>query len=179
MAETMLLRMPAAMLLGALLGWWAARRVAPAWGALFSVAALVLASFVMPFWMLPVMMDKAAAEPAYCAARDASLALAGAGAALCFEHWSPLLRHLWVLEQVGMLLRYAVWYGMAPVALCTAWDAGPQRTVGWGLLAGAAVLAGGYLALCLRVRGLDASLEARAGRAVWVGRRGRRSFTDT
>ena len=43
MAETMLLRMPAALLLGALLGWLARRHVAEPTRALFGVAALVLA----------------------------------------------------------------------------------------------------------------------------------------
>ena len=70
MAETMFLRMPAAMLLGALLGWVARRHIPVESRTMLSVVALVLASFVMPFWMLPVMMDKAEAELGVRIARD-------------------------------------------------------------------------------------------------------------
>ena len=148
----MFLRMPAAMLLGALLGWAARHHIPGQTRVLFSVAALVLASLVMPFWMLPVMMDKAEAVPLFRVGRDVSLALAGAATVICFATWAPVLRHLWVLEQVGMLVRYAVWYGFAPVALCTAWDASAQETVGQGLLAASLLLGAAYLVLCWRAR---------------------------
>jgi len=151
-AETMFLRMPAAMLLGALLGWVARHHIPGQTRATFSIAALVLASFVMPFWMLPVMMDKAEAVQLFRVARDVSLASTGAATVICFSTWAPVLRHLWVLEQVGMLLRYAVWYGFAPVALCTAWDAGAQKTVGQGLVAASLLLGGAYLARCWHAR---------------------------
>lgn len=144
MVEAML-RMPAAMLIGVLLGWIAKRYIPPPTRDLLNVAALVLASLVMPFWMLPVMMDKAEAMPLYYIARDASLALTGALTVVCFSRWAPVLRHLWVLEQVGMLMRYAVWYGFAPVALCTAWDAGSQEAVGRGLFVAALMLGCGYV----------------------------------
>ena len=146
----MLLRMPAAMLFGMLLGWAARRHVSNQARSMISLAALVLASFVMPFWMLPLMMDKAEALPLFRMARDGSLALAGAATVICFGTWAPVLRHLWVLEQAAMLVRYAVWYGYAPVALCTAWDASAQETVGRGLLAAAVLLAGACLARCWR-----------------------------
>ncbi len=146
----MFLRMPAAMLLGALLGWGARRHIAVETRTMLSVVALVLASFVMPFWMLPVMMDKAEAELGVRVARDVSLALSGTATVLCFSIWAPVLRHLWVLEQVGMLVRYAVWFAFAPVALCTAWDAGDQIAVGQGLLAASLLLAGAYLTQCWR-----------------------------
>lgn len=81
------------------------------------------------------MMDKAEAMPLFRAARDLTLVLTGAATVICFSTWAPVLRHLWVLEQVGMLARHAVWYGFAPVALCTAWDAIAQETVGHGLFA--------------------------------------------
>ena len=68
-------------------------------------------------------------------------------------------RHLWVLAQVGMLARYAFWYGFAPVVLCTAWDANPQETVEHGLTAAALLLGGAYLALCWHTKHC-----ARAGR---------------
>jgi hypothetical protein len=148
----MFLRMPAAMLLGALLGWVARRHIPVRTRAMLSVAALVLASFVMPFWMLPVMMDKAEAELVVRVARDVSLALSGTTTVICFSFWAPLLRHLLVLEQVGMLVRYAVWFAFAPVALCTAWDAGDQKAVGQGLLAASFLLGGACLAYCWRSR---------------------------
>ena len=50
-----------------------------------------------------------------------------------------------------MLVRYAVWFALAPVALCTAWDAGDQIAVGQGLLAASLLLAGAYLAQCWRI----------------------------
>ena len=140
------------MLLGALLGWVAKRHIAVETRTVLSVAALVLASFVMPFWMLPVMMDKAEAELGVRVARDVSLALSGTATVICFSIWAPLLRHLLVLEQVGMLMRYAVWFAFAPVALCTAWDARAQQAVGQGLLAGSFLLGGAYLAYCWRSR---------------------------
>ena len=121
------------MLLGALLGWIASRHIPGPARAMFGVAALVLASLVMPFWMLPLMMDKAEAAPLLRAARDISLAFTGAATVACYATWAPVLRHLWVLEQLSMLVRYAVWYGFAPVALCTAWDAEAQEVVGYGL----------------------------------------------
>ena len=141
MAEIMFVRMPAAMLLGALAGWLAQRHLARESRAMLGIAALVLASLAMPFWMLPVMMDRAAAWPGYAVGRDVSLALAGAVVVACFGTWAPVVRHLWALEQLAMLVRYAIWYGYAPVALCTAWDVDVQQSVGRGLLAAAALLA--------------------------------------
>ena len=56
-------------------------------------------------WTLPVMMDKAEAMPLFRAARDLTLVLTGAATVICFSTWAPVLRHLWVLAQVGMLAR--------------------------------------------------------------------------
>lgn len=150
MAEIMFVRMPMALLLGALAGWLAKRRMSVQAREMLSIAALVLASIVMPFWMLPVMMDRAAAVPAYGVGRDVSLALTGAAIVVCHSTWAPVMRHLWALEQVAMLVRYAIWYGFAPVALCTAWDAEAQVAVGRGLLAMSLVLAGAYVLLWWR-----------------------------
>lgn len=144
MAEIMFVHMPAALLLGAFAGWMASLRVSMQARQMLSLAALVLASIAMPFWMLPIMMDRAAAVQGYAAARDASLALTGAATVICYAEWAPVLRHLWVLEQVAMLVRYAVWYGFSTVALCTAWDADVQRTVAWGLVAMSLLIAGVY-----------------------------------
>jgi hypothetical protein len=152
----MFLRMPVAILLGALLGWIAAGYIPAHSRAMFNLAALVLASLIMPFWMLPVMMDKAEALLQFRIGRDISLAFSGAATVICFSTWAPVLRHLWVLEQVGMLTRYAVWYGFAPVALCTAWDAGTQEKVGQGLVAASLLLGGTYLAQYVRTRGARA-----------------------
>ena len=129
MVEIMLLRMPVAMLLGAVLGCAARRYIPQPTREVFSIAALLLASLVMPFWMLPMMMDRTEADALVRAAREFSLELTGAGSVICFSTWAPMLRHLLVLEQVGMLARYTVWYGFAPVALCTAWDNSVQATV--------------------------------------------------
>ena len=104
----------------------------------------------MPFWMLPVLMDRAEALPLLRVARDLSLAAAGAATLLCFSTWAPVLRQLWVLEQIGMLVRYAVWYGLAPTALCTAWDADAQAAVARGLLAAALLLGGAWALWCWR-----------------------------
>ena len=150
MAELMFVHMPAALLLGALAGWLAKRSMPVQAREVLSIAALVLASIVMPFWMLPVMMDRAAAFPAYGVARDVSLALTGAAIVVCHSTWAPVIRHLWALEQVAMLVRYAIWYGFAAVALCTAWDADAQNAVGRGLLAMSFLFAGAYVLLWWR-----------------------------
>ena len=42
------------------------------------------------------------------------------------------------------------WFAFAPVALCTAWDAGEQEAVGQGLLAASLLLGGAYLTQCWR-----------------------------
>ena len=150
MAELMFVHMPAALLLGAFAGWLARRRMPVQAREMLSIAALVLASLVMPFWMLPVMMDRAVAFPAYGVARDVSLALTGAAIVVCHSTWAPVIRHLWALEQLAMLVRYAIWYGFAAVALCTAWDADAQYTVGRGLLAMSLLFAGAYVLLWWR-----------------------------
>lgn len=51
-----------------------------------------------------------------------------------------------------MLLRYASWYGLARVALRTAWDASAQAAVGQGRLAASLLMGSDYLALCWRAR---------------------------
>lgn len=150
MAEIMFGHMPAALLLGALAGWFGRRRVPVQMREVLSIAALVLASIVMPFWMLPVMMDRAVSFPIYGVARDLSLALTGAAIVVCHSTWAPVVRHLLVLEQVAMLVRYAIWYGFAAVALCTAWDADAQFAVGRGLLVLSLLLTGGYVLLWWR-----------------------------
>jgi hypothetical protein len=151
----MFVRMPAALLLGALAGWLAQRRLPAQAPGMLSIAALVLASIAMPFWMLPVMMDRAAAYQAYGVARDVSLALTGAAIVVCHSSWAPVIRHLWALEQVAMLVRYAIWYGFSAVALCTAWDADAQQAVGRGLLAMSLLLAGAYVLMWSRARTRD------------------------
>ena len=150
MAELMFVHMPAALLLGAFAGWLARRRMPVQAREMLSIAALVLASLVMPFWMLPVMMDRAVAFPAYGVARDVSLALTGAAIVVCHSTWAPVIRHLWALEQLAMLVRYAIWYGFAAVALCTAWDADAQNAVGRGLIAVSLPFAGAYVLLWWR-----------------------------
>jgi hypothetical protein len=146
MLETMFLRMPLALLVGAAAAAWLRPRLPPAVPRVLAIAAFVAALLVMPFWMLPITMDRAAAFAEHAIARDLSLALTGFLTLLCWQAWAPLWRHLWLIEQIAMLLRYAVWYGLAPAALCTAWDAGEQQAVGLGLLAAAAAVSAVYAA---------------------------------
>jgi hypothetical protein len=150
MAELIFVHMPAALLLGALAGWLALRRMPLQARELLSIAALILASIAMPFWMLPVMMDRAAAFQSYGVARDVSLALTGASVVVCHRVWAPVIRHLWALEQVAMLVRYAIWYGFSSAALCTAWDADAQQVAGRGLLAMSLLLASAHMLLWWR-----------------------------
>ncbi len=149
MFQTMFLRMPLALLAGVTAAWWLRPRLPPAVPRVLAIAAFVAALLVMPFWMLPITMDRAAAFAGHAVARDASLALSGFLTLLCWHTWAPLWRHLWLIEQIAMLLRYAVWYGLAPAALCTAWDADEQQAVGFGLLALALAVALAYAAWAL------------------------------
>ena len=134
MIETMFLEIPLAIALGAAAGLATRTLVGLSVRRLLSYAAFAGAMLAPAFWMLPLMMDRAAAFPVYAANRDVSLALFGLSTAWCFEIWSPVLRSLFALEQIGMLLRYAAWYGLSPQAICTAWDASQQRPTGLGLL---------------------------------------------
>jgi len=134
MIETMFLEMPLAIALGAAAGFATRDLIRLSLRRLLSYAAFVTATLAPAFWMLPLLMDRSAAFPVYEATRDASLAVVALWTVWCFETWSPVLRGLFALEQIAMLLRYATWYGLAPQALCTAWDAGQQRPTGLGLL---------------------------------------------
>jgi hypothetical protein len=134
MIETMFVEMPLAVALGVVAGFATRGFVGLSVRRLLSYAAFVGATLAPMFWMLPLMMDRAAAFPVYVACRDLSLAVFALLAAWSFETWSPVLRTFFGVEQIGMLLRYAIWYGLAPQALCTAWDASEQRLTGLGLL---------------------------------------------
>jgi hypothetical protein len=134
MIETVFLEMPLAIALGVAIGLATRSFVGHPARRLLSYAAFVGAMLAPGFWMLPLMMDRAAAFPVYAASRDLSLALVALLVAWSFETWSSVLRAFFGLEQVAMLLRYATWYGLAPQALCTAWDASQQLPTGLGLL---------------------------------------------
>jgi len=134
MIETMFFEMPLAIGLGAALGFATRSLIGPWLARLLSYAAFVAAVLAPAFWMLPLMMDRASAFTAYEAYRDLSLALAATLTVWCYGTWSPVLRSLFALEQIGMLMRYAAWYGLAPQALCTAWDASQQIPTAIGLL---------------------------------------------
>lgn len=134
MIETMFVEIPLAIALGVAIGLATRRLVGLPIRRLLSYAAFVAAMLAPGFWMLPLMMDRAAAFPVYAASRDLSLALAAMSTLWCLETWSPTLKTLFALEQIGMLLRYAAWYGLAPQAICTAWDESQQRPTGMGLL---------------------------------------------
>lgn len=144
MIETMFLEMPLALALGLAAGFATRAFVGLSVRRLLSYAAFAGAMLAPAFWMLPLMMDRAAALPAYEVCRDVSLAVVALSTVWCLEIWSPLLRSLFALEQIGMLLRYAAWYGLAPQALCTAWDASQQRPTGWGLLLAGLCLAAAW-----------------------------------
>ena len=134
MIETMLLEIPLAMTLGAAAGFATRTYIGLSLRRLLSYAAFVAAILAPALWMLPLMMDRAAAFPADAMYRDLSLALVVMSTVWCYGTWSSTLRNLFALEQIGMLFRYAVWYGLAPQAICTAWDASQQRPTGVGLL---------------------------------------------
>jgi hypothetical protein len=134
MIETMFLDIPLAIALGAAAGFATRNLIRLSLRRLLTYAVFVAATLAPALWMLPLLMDRAAAFPVYEATRNVSLALVALSTVWCFETWSPVLRSLFALEQIAMLLRYATWYGLAPQALCTAWDASQQRPTGLGLL---------------------------------------------
>ena len=150
MIETMFVEIPLAIALGVAIGLPTRCLVELPVRRLLSYAAFVAVMLAPGFWMLPLMMDRAAAFPAYQAYRDVSLALVALSTVWCFETWSPVLRALFVVEQVGMLLRYATWYGLAPQALCTAWDSHEQRLTGFGLVLAACAVGTFYAVRYLR-----------------------------
>jgi len=153
MIETTFLEMPLAIALGAAIGFTTRTFIRLSVRRLLSYAAFVGATLAPAFWMLPLMMDRAAAFPVYEAYRDVSLALVALSTVWCFETWSTVLRNFFALEQIAMLLRYATWYGLAPQALCTAWDSVEQRLTGLGLLLAASCVGAFYAAkLCRSTR---------------------------
>lgn len=145
MIETMFLEMPLAVAFGVAIGFATRTLVGLSVRHLLSYAAFVGATLAPAFWMLPLMMDRAAAFPVYAACRDLSLAVVALLVAWSFETWSPVLRAFFGVEQIAMLLRYATWYGLAPQALCTAWDASQQRPTGLGLLTAGFCLSAVYI----------------------------------
>lgn len=102
---------------------------------------LVLASFVMLWWMLPRGLDLAKTEWIWDAAKFASVTLAGLMVAMSWPRVPALARGVIHVEVIATFLRFGWGYLSSPNRLCVSYLQGDQERAGTLLLACGAVYA--------------------------------------
>lgn len=112
------------------------------------LVALLAASLVGAYWMLPVALDRAVLEPALGFAKAASLVGAGLLLGASWRRVSLVLQVSFVLNAVGMLFVAGMLYHEAPEQLCSVYLAGEQALAGAAMVVWASMLlVGGFVAL--------------------------------
>ncbi|MEF8793329.1 hypothetical protein [Thiohalorhabdus sp.] len=127
----------------AVAGWWLGRGLGPVRAGeaagfnRFGATGVVVAVFVLAFWMLPVSLDRALLEPAWEAGKYLSVpALIGLPLARSWPRLPPLARGLLWANGVSMLVVMGWVYREAPVRLCNSYLLDQQLLLGltlWGL----------------------------------------------
>ena len=135
MATHMLLQIPLLLLCGALLALTLPRTLlAPRWNAA-SVPALLAASLVLAFWMMPIALDRAVASAAWDAAKAASLLTAGAWVAACRRETPASVQIFFAGNMVWMGLFAAQIYQADGPRLCNAYRQDDQAATGLAMTA--------------------------------------------
>lgn len=115
------------------------------------INGLIVATFVLMFWMLPRAMDASVTQGGWTAARLVTLPLlAGLPLGLSWPRMNFVVRGVVCLELIATCLRLGLLYLASPVRLCNSYGLDQQQLTGHCLLAiGAALLA--WIALQLFV----------------------------
>jgi hypothetical protein len=136
MARHMVIEIPALFALG----WLAARRAGPAlektlarWNA-HGISALLYATAVSIFWMMPIALDRAVLDPAVGILKVVSIVLAGFSLGSSWHSAGLIVQSFFVLNAVSMLLTAGLLYQQAPEQLCSVYLAGQQSATGEGLI---------------------------------------------
>lgn len=137
------------------------QRALAAWNPL-GINGLILASFVLAFWMLPRSMDASASSWAMAAAKWLALPLlAGLPLGLSWPRMNFVVRGLVCMELIASCVRLGLLYAASPARLCNRYLISDQQSTGqWLLMIGAALFL--WLALQLFVGHVRIPAEASA-----------------
>lgn len=105
------------------------------------INGLIVATFVLAFWMLPRAMDASVVHGSWIAAKLVTLPLlAGLPLGLSWPRMSFVVRGIACLELIATCLRLGLLYLASPVRLCNNYGLDEQQLTGHCLLAVGAVL---------------------------------------
>lgn len=118
------------------------RRALDAWNGC-GVPGVLIAAFVMAYWMLPRSMDAAVIDPRMTAARIVTLPLlVGLPLGMSWPRTNFVFRGLLASEGIAMCFRFGWLYLVSPMQLCSQYMLGDQQHTGAGLIVlGAALTA--------------------------------------
>jgi hypothetical protein len=131
----MLVQMPLLLLSGALLAPAVPR---PPWARRWNAAgvpALLAASLVLAFWMVPIAVDHAVASAGWDAVKGVSLLAAGGLVAACWREAPGAVQIFFAGNMVWMGLAVAQLYQADGPRLCNAYLQGDQTATGIGMTA--------------------------------------------
>ncbi|MEQ4618795.1 MAG: DUF1404 family protein [Corticimicrobacter sp.] len=148
MARHMALELPALFIVG----WLSARHLRPAAGTPFhawnqeGIPALLLASLITLFWMIPLALDAAVLDPGVTALKVCSIIVAGLLAGWCWPRLHLIVQALFLFNWTAMNLLIGILYIGAPQQLCSTYLADDQLWAGRGLIAWSLLAMGGWIA---------------------------------
>lgn len=138
------------------IGWLAAAVLWPRPRAPFSawnpagLPALLAASAIVAFWMLPVALDAAVLSPAMSLIKVASLLAAGLLTGSAWQRAGLVMQAFFLFNGVGMTLTAGLLYQAADQQVCSVYLADQQQAAGQALVAWAVGVLGVWMACLIR-----------------------------
>lgn len=149
MTHHMLIQIPALVALG----WLGARSPSNAWREhleefnAHGLVGLLFALVVTSYWMLPVTLDRAVAEPGFDAVKFASLVLCGAALQVSWRSAGVIIQAFFLGNWVWMAVFAGLLYRETPEQLCSAYLLDDQFDAGTGMIAGGVALTAAWAAV--------------------------------
>ena len=111
---------------------------------------LLFSTMVLAFWMTPIALDHAAADPRWEVAKIASIVIAGVSASISWRLASNVIRIFYVGNMVWMTITAGMLYQESTERLCNAYLWDDQTTTGQALVGVSVALAVAWMVLLAR-----------------------------
>ncbi len=111
---------------------------------------MLFSTIVLAFWMTPIALDHAAADPRWEVAKIASIGIAGVSASISWRLASNVIRIFYVGNMVWMTITAGMLYQESTERLCNAYLWDDQTTTGQTLVGVSVALTVAWMVLLAR-----------------------------